>query len=280
MARDLLFSLLVILAACPILRCLCEGWDRPFVPCHSEPVRGFANGVRNLLFVFVAQSFASSAKSAAFHLPLELLILGNTLRDFEHPALASLFISASRTLVYIVLPVHSKGFLRGRSSKMRKSLFIIPALFMVAALVAPCARADSVTFTCVATEFVPCTVAAPTAPNVTFSSSGTTLDITWDSQKFDITLPSGWLATDSFTWFASNNLFIISNTSLGVSPPVEASINTNSPDVNDESGALTFTPGTVSTTPEPGTITLMLLGIGLVWLVMRKRIARGLLQAS
>jgi hypothetical protein len=44
----------------------------------------------------------------------------------------------------------------------------------------------------------------------------------------------------------------------------------NSEEVEDEGGALLFTPATAST-PEPGTVTLMLVGIGLV-LVMRKRI--------
>ena len=157
---------------------------------------------------------------------------------------------------------------------MRKAMWMILTL-LLGAIVAPCARADSVTFTCVATEFVPC-VAPPTAPDVTFPSP--TLDITWDSQTFDLTLPSGWLDTDSFSWFASNNLFFINDTSLGLSPPVEASINTNSPDVNDESGTLTFTPATAAT-PEPGTSALMLLGIGLILLV-GKRIARGLPQAT
>jgi len=65
---------------------------------------------------------------------------------------------------------------------------------------------------------------------------------------------------------------------LGLSPPAEATINTNSPDVNDESGTLTFTQGTPAM-PEPGTVALMLVGVGLVF-VIRKRIARGLPQAA
>jgi hypothetical protein len=158
---------------------------------------------------------------------------------------------------------------------MRKAMWMTLAL-LLGAIVAPCARADGVTFTCMATEFVPCSVAAPTAPDVTFPSP--TLVITWDSQTFDLTLPSGWLATNSFSWFASNDLFIISDLSLGLSPPVEFPINTNSPDVNDENGKLTFT-GATASTPEPGTITLMLVGIGLVC-VMRKGISRGLPQAG
>ena len=85
---------------------------------------------------------------------------------------------------------------------MRKTMWMIFAL-LLGAIVAPCARADSVTFTCVATAYVSCPVAAPTAPNVTFPSP--TLDITWDSQTVDITLLSGWLDTDSYSWFESNN---------------------------------------------------------------------------
>ena len=159
---------------------------------------------------------------------------------------------------------------------MRKAMWMILTL-VLGAIAVPCAHADGVSFTCVPTESAPCTVAAPTAPNVTFPTP-TTLVITWDGQTFDITLPSGWLDTDTFTWFASNDLFFISDTSLGLTPPAEAAINTNSPDVNDESGTLTFTQGTPAM-PEPGTVALMLVGVGLVF-VIRKRIARGLPQAA
>jgi hypothetical protein len=158
---------------------------------------------------------------------------------------------------------------------MRKAMWVILTL-VLGAIAVPCAHADGVTFTCVPTVFVPC-VAAPTAPNVTFPTP-TTLVITWDGQTFDITLPSGWLDTNTFIWFASNDQFIITDTSLGLSPPAEATINTNSPDVNDESGTLTFTQGTPAM-PEPGTVALMLVGVGLVF-VIRKRIARGLPQAA
>lgn len=110
---------------------------------------------------------------------------------------------------------------------MRKTMWMILTL-LLGAIVAPCARADSVTFACVATEFVSCTVAAPTAPDVTFPSP--TLVITWDSQTFDLTLLSGWLDTDSFSWFESNEMFIISDISQPLSFSVSfGPINTNSP---------------------------------------------------
>jgi len=155
---------------------------------------------------------------------------------------------------------------------MRKALWFIPVLFLFVAIVAPCARADSVTFTCVPT-YVLCTDAAPTAPDVTFPSP--MLDITWDSPSSNISmpaLPSGWLDTNSYSWIESNMYFIIYDLSLPGIPEVGSSsqfITSDTP-VPDQGGTLVFTPATAST-PEPGTVTLMLLGIGLV-LVMRKRI--------
>ncbi len=164
---------------------------------------------------------------------------------------------------------------------MRKALWIVPALLVFATVVAPCARADAVTFTCVATEYSPCTVATPTAPDVTFPSP--TLDITWDSQTFEVTLLSSWLDTDSFSWFESNNLFIINDLSQPLTPSVYNSepINTNSPPVNDQGGTLSFNSATASA-PEPGTFSLMLIGLGSLGLtiVMRKRIAQCLPHAS
>lgn len=151
---------------------------------------------------------------------------------------------------------------------------------LLGAIVAPCVRADSVTFTCYTTGG--CVAAPPTAPDVTFSASGTTLDITWYSQTFDLTLPSDWSDTDSMYWGASNSDFIIGdNNHLADLEPSVYPINTTLPSGAgiSEGGMIIFTPGTVAPTPEPGTSALMLLGTGLV-LVMRKLIARGLPQAS
>ncbi len=175
---------------------------------------------------------------------------------------------------------------------MRKSLWIIPALFMVAAIVAPSVRADTVTFTCPGDPTNPaagnpCFVAAPTAPDVTFSTLGTTLDITWNSQTFDLTLPGDWSDTDAnVVWGASNGEFIaydperIIDPEGNFEPEPFTLINTSLPNGAgiSEGGPLTFTPGTVAA-PEPGTSVLMLLGIGAL-LVTRKRIGRGLPKAA
>ena len=145
---------------------------------------------------------------------------------------------------------------------MRKALWFIPVLFLLLAIVTPCARADSVTFTCTAM----CLAPVPTAPDVTFPSP--TLDITFDSQTLDLTLPGYDVDTDSFNWFTSNNLFIVADNDQLYGQG--SSVADNSEAVEDEGGVLLFTTAPAST-PEPGTVTLMLLGIGLV-LVMRKRI--------
>ena len=166
---------------------------------------------------------------------------------------------------------------------MRKALWIVPALLVFATVVAPCARADTVTFTCPGDPANPapgnpCFVAAPTAPDVSFP--GPTLVITWNSQTFDLTLPSDWSDTDAnVVWGASNGLFIAYDPEHLFEQEPFTFISTSLPSGEgiSEGGPLTFTPGTVPA-PEPGTSVLMLLGIG-VLLVARKRIARGLPQA-
>jgi hypothetical protein len=176
---------------------------------------------------------------------------------------------------------------------MRKTMWMI-LMLLVGAIVAPCVRADTVTFTCTGDNnngmptppfYGPCLVAVPTAPNVTFPSP--TLDITWDSQSIDIPLPVAWPDDDSYSWFASDNFFFIFNNSPMASPgSVSADAITNLPPVSSgfglsEFGTLTFTPGSGTVAaPEPNTVTLMLIGIGLLGLIMmmRKRTARGLPQ--
>jgi len=173
---------------------------------------------------------------------------------------------------------------------MRKSMLIIPALLMAAAVVAPCVRADSVSFTCTGDNnnapvspppyYGPCFEAAPTAPNVTFSSSGSTVDITWYSQTFTVTLPGTWQDTDSYSWLASNmGFFIYDNTDGGIGVS-SGTINTNLPTGQglSEFGTLTFTPGSGSpgngATPEPDS--LLLLGTGLLGFApfLRRKFAR------
>jgi hypothetical protein len=167
---------------------------------------------------------------------------------------------------------------------MRNSYCIIFAVLLVV-IAAPCPQADTFTFTCTTDGNNPggaCVEAAPTAPNVTFQ--GPTLEITWytagNPSPFDITLPTDWHDTDSFFWIASNNMFGISDGNHPFDIEATAAINTNLPGFGglSELGTLSFALGAVAA-PEPGTSALMLLGIGLV-LMMRKRIARGLPQAT
>jgi PEP-CTERM motif len=164
---------------------------------------------------------------------------------------------------------------------MRKTLWIIPALLMFVAVVAPGVRADSVTFTCTAN--CPAGVSVPTALNVTFPSPA--LVISFDNQTLDLTLPSQDADTDSYSWFTSNNFFIISDTNqaFDLGANVEDDSGGNDPGdavVEDMTGNLSFSNTTPPVPgPEPGTAALMLVGIGLV-LVMRKRIGLGHSQGA
>ena len=170
---------------------------------------------------------------------------------------------------------------------MRKALWISTALLLFAAIVAPCVRADTATFTCPEdlsnpAPGNPCFEAAPTAPDVTFSSSGTPIDITWYGQAIDLVLPGDWTDSDTYYWGASNQDFIIGidRFTFDVEPgdyPIDTTLPTGAG--ISEGGAIIFGPNSPPVgTPEPGTITLTLVGIGIVS-VMRKRIARGLPQS-
>ena len=142
---------------------------------------------------------------------------------------------------------------------MRKGLWISALLFLFAVIVTPCAKADSVTFTCTVdynnpAPGNPCFEAVPTAPDVTFQ--GPTLVITWYSQTFDLTLPSDWHDTDAnISWGASNDQFSI----YDPEHPFEAEPLTGGhrPFCQDgtgmsEGGPLTFGPS-IASAPEPGT---------------------------
>jgi hypothetical protein len=161
---------------------------------------------------------------------------------------------------------------------MRKSLWII-LVVLVVAVGAPIAHADSftATFTCNA----PCT-STPTAPTVSFPSP-TTITETWAGFSASIPLAAGDLPTDTYTW--SNQLldliagnfidFTILDANTGDHPDVTISTPFRLIPAVD-SGTITFT--TVAA-PEPGTVGLMLLGIGSVF-ALRKRTGQGLSQAS
>jgi hypothetical protein len=141
---------------------------------------------------------------------------------------------------------------------MRKSLWIMLAVLLVA-IGAPNAYADSETptFTCRGT----CVGGTPTAPDVSFPAP--VFDVTWNDVLFSYTLPSSDLPTDSYTWFGDTGLHAtFSVTNQFLFNPVQIV----SP---------AFTP---TATPEPSTIALMLLGVGLVF-VMRNRKVQRLLQA-
>lgn len=161
---------------------------------------------------------------------------------------------------------------------MRKTLWLIPVLLLFVAIGAPNAHADLFhpTFTCTGT----CSVAPPTAPNVSFPSP-TSITETWFvigvfTAPISLTLPATDSPADIYQWQNTNDIlatppFItlkITDLNNGVVTSVTETFNVSFARFTD-SGNLTFTP-----VPEPGTVSLMLLGIGLV-AAMRKRIAQG-----
>ena len=170
---------------------------------------------------------------------------------------------------------------------MRKPIWIIPALLIFAGIDAPNVRADSYTptFTCTGT-----CVSVPTAPAVSFPST-TTIQETWDTLVFTLTLASPDAFSDTYTW---ENIYSISTAAVASGIDISIIDKTTGLTSNysttysgsfplggtpiTDSGMLTFS---AVSTPEPGTSSLTLIGTGLLGLmVMRKRIARGLPQAS
>jgi hypothetical protein len=158
---------------------------------------------------------------------------------------------------------------------MRKSLWVISTLLLFVAIVAPCARSGSITvkFTCTGDNNSggPCLEATPTAPNVTFQ--GPTLEITWytaaNPSPIAVTLMSTWLATDKYSWLASNDGFFIFDDSHPFDPGVFGAANTYLPGFGglSETGTLSF--GQSSATPEPSS--LLLFGTSLLGLVPFRR---------
>jgi PEP-CTERM motif len=158
---------------------------------------------------------------------------------------------------------------------MRKSLWIVLTVLLVAAG-APNLYADTYTpvFTCTGT----CVYPVPTAPDVSFPSP-TTIQETWNSHVFTLTLSALDSPTDTYVWtggavnipFAASYGYDIVNL-IDETSQVYASefiIDPSIPFGTEiiDHGTLQFA---VVATPEPSSVALMLAGIGFL-LVLRKR---------
>ena len=148
----------------------------------------------------------------------------------------------------------------------------------------------------------------PSAPDTTFSTTTNTDDlvVTWDSFTFDFTAGTLGSPTDQYDWSATDHgsiqslegipapagggpVMTITDLTLGVTYG-ETGVNPHGgiaigalpagTIVQTDSGTITFTDDTVTNTPEPASASLMLMGIGFLGFVMRKRLPLGNLQAS
>jgi hypothetical protein len=173
---------------------------------------------------------------------------------------------------------------------MRETLWVVSVLFLLMTIGAPNAHADSIT-----NGTINFTVSSGSpAPTGSFSFDNTTnaftsVEVEWDgggflfSPLFGIVVPP---TTTSGSWSAAGpsvtfNQFGPAIFALFIGPTTLSTFSpsafTDFTDPNAIAGG-TFTLTSVAT-PEPSSVALMLLGVGLVF-VMRKRIGRGLPQAS
>jgi hypothetical protein len=173
---------------------------------------------------------------------------------------------------------------------MRKSLWIILAVLLVA-FGAPAAHADTVTdgilnFTLISGG------PAPTAGSFVFdNSTGLFLSYTvsWDGAVYNFAPPANIVGFAVATQTVGGFCGVGPAGAPGCTPALPGSFSLPFDSLQPSSGTFTdptvFAFGsftvtqTVITTPEPSSVALMLLGIGIVFL-MRKRIGQGLPQAS
>lgn len=157
---------------------------------------------------------------------------------------------------------------------MQKSLWILLALLVVSA--APAAHANA--FTPLGTYTLECTGPCASDPTATFGV--TAIDFTVFGHTVDVTGLSLQLG-DLYGWnIVANSLGNggeLSLTNVTSDTPIVAPITLAFP-VSNESGL--FLPGMAPTpTPEPGSVALMLLGVGMV-LAVRKRIGLSFSRAN
>lgn len=179
---------------------------------------------------------------------------------------------------------------------MPKTVWIIPALLLFAAISAPNAHADSsydATFTCDTYAGCP----PPIAPAVSFTAPPTLDVVLYGYDFFDVTLQSDDAPTDSYTWLYELNYcssftgdgssgdcliwaetFSITDTTRGDESSSEY---TSSIADSIATGTLSFAAPTGSTSPvpEPSSLTLMLAGVALLFL-LPKRVIRVLPQRN
>ncbi len=183
---------------------------------------------------------------------------------------------------------------------MRKSLWIILAVLVVA-IGAPNALADTITSGTLAFTLAGGVGIAPTAGSFTYDNTTnqfTSFTVVWDGLTFDLSFgatQTNFLALigaipSPQTWTAACIPSTVHPTipcdglldfglfagTLVLGSAVQPLV----PTQNLAVGGGTFTvTQVVTTTPEPGAVSLLLMGIGLVS-VMRKRIARGRQQVT
>jgi len=148
---------------------------------------------------------------------------------------------------------------------MRKWLWIMALLFGVVG--APNAQADSsldATFTCTTS-----CVSVPTDPSVQFP--GPTIPVIFFSETFNVTLNTLDNSTDSYTWgvgsTGSSWYFVINDITNGTSDPGPGFAIGGS-GTPYGSGCVYFTTPPTAT-PEPGSGSLMLLGVGIAFLLWK-----------